>query len=70
MNILKKKTILARIMDVGGILAGEYAENEVHNNYNPSERAGHFFSRFRTARMRPLPAGAEKSSGRFPSACA
>ena len=37
-DILKKKTILARIVDVTSILAGEYAENEVRKDFTPSER--------------------------------
>jgi ParB family chromosome partitioning protein len=37
-NILKKKTILARIVDVTSILAGEYAENEIRKNFTPSVR--------------------------------
>src|SRR6516165_11111989 len=37
-NILKKKTILARIVDVSSILAGEYHENEVRKDFTPSER--------------------------------
>jgi hypothetical protein len=37
-DILKKKTILARIVDVSSILAGEYAENEIRKDFTPSER--------------------------------
>ena len=37
-DILKKKTILARIVDVPSILKGEYAENEVRKDFTPSER--------------------------------
>ena len=37
-DILKKKTILARIVDVRSIIAGEYAENEVRKDFTPSER--------------------------------
>jgi ParB-like nuclease domain len=37
-DILKQKTILARIVDVTSILAGEYAENEVRKDFTPSER--------------------------------
>src|SRR6516225_3679269 len=37
-DILKKKTILARIVDVTSILAGEYAENLVRKDFTPSER--------------------------------
>jgi DNA modification methylase len=37
-DFLKKKTILARIVDVSSILAGEYAENEVRKDFTPSER--------------------------------
>ena len=37
-DILKKKTILARIVDVRSIIQGEYAENEIRKNFTPSER--------------------------------
>jgi DNA modification methylase len=37
-DILKKKTILARIVSVSSILAGEYHENEVRKDFTPSER--------------------------------
>lgn len=37
-DILKKKTILARIVDVSSIIAGEYAENEIRKDFTPSER--------------------------------
>src|SRR6516225_7787676 len=37
-DILKKKTILARIVDVSSILAGEYHENEIRKDFTPSER--------------------------------
>ena len=37
-DILKKKTILAHIVDVASIIAGEYAENEVRKDFTPSER--------------------------------
>ena len=37
-DILKKTTILARIVDVSSILAGEYAENEIRKDFTPSER--------------------------------
>jgi ParB/RepB/Spo0J family partition protein len=37
-DILNKKTILARIVDVPSIIAGEYAENEVRKDFTPSER--------------------------------
>ena len=37
-DILKRKTIPARIVDVTSILAGEYAENEVRKDFTPSER--------------------------------
>ena len=37
-DILKKKTILARIVDVTSIIAGEYAENEIRKDFTPSER--------------------------------
>jgi ParB-like chromosome segregation protein Spo0J len=32
-DILKKRTILARIVDVSSILAGEYAENEIRKDF-------------------------------------
>lgn len=37
-DILKRKTILARIVDVTSIIQGEYAENEVRKDFTPSER--------------------------------
>lgn len=37
-DILKKKSILARIVNVSSILAGEYAENEIRKDFTPSER--------------------------------
>src|SRR6516225_6001493 len=37
-DILKKKTILARIVDVSSILAGEYHENQIRKDFTPSER--------------------------------
>lgn len=37
-EILKKKTILARIVDVTSIIAGEFAENEIRKDFTPSER--------------------------------
>jgi hypothetical protein len=37
-DILKKKIILARIVDVSSILAGEYAENEIRKDFTSSER--------------------------------
>jgi ParB family chromosome partitioning protein len=37
-DILKRKTILARIVSVSSILAGEYHENEVRKDFTPSER--------------------------------
>src|SRR5262249_33748710 len=37
-DILKRKTILARIVDVSSILTGEYHENEVRKDFTPSER--------------------------------
>lgn len=37
-DILKRKTILARIVDVRSIVAGEYAENEIRKDFTPSER--------------------------------
>jgi DNA modification methylase len=37
-DILKKKTILARVVDVSSLLAGEYHENEIRKDFTPSER--------------------------------
>ncbi|WP_437191353.1 DNA methyltransferase [Planctomicrobium sp. SH527] len=37
-EILKSKSILARIVDVQSILYGEYAENEIRKDFTPSER--------------------------------
>ena len=37
-DIPKKKMILARIVDVSSIIAGEYAENEIRKDFTPSER--------------------------------
>ena len=37
-DILKKRTILARIVDVKSIITGEYAENEIRKDFTPSER--------------------------------
>lgn len=37
-DILKGKTIPARIVNVTSIIAGEYAENEVRKDFTPSER--------------------------------
>lgn len=37
-DILKKRTILARIVDVSSIVSGEYAENEIRKDFTPSER--------------------------------
>lgn len=37
-DILKRKTIPTRIVNVRSILAGEYAENEVRKDFTPSER--------------------------------
>lgn len=37
-DILKRKTILARIVDVPSIISGEYAENEIRKDFTPSER--------------------------------
>jgi len=37
-DVLKKKTILARIVDVSSILTGEFTENEVRKDFTPSER--------------------------------
>src|SRR5437868_13127570 len=38
-DIIKKKTILARIVDVISITNGDYAENELRKDFTPSERA-------------------------------
>src|SRR4051812_23909488 len=37
-DILKKRTILAHVVDVTSIIAGEYAENEIRKDFTPSER--------------------------------
>lgn len=37
-DILKKKTILARVVNVSSIIAGEYHENEIRKDFTPSER--------------------------------
>jgi ParB family chromosome partitioning protein len=37
-DILKKKTILARIVDVSSILVGEFHENEIRKDFTASER--------------------------------
>jgi ParB family transcriptional regulator, chromosome partitioning protein len=37
-DILRKKTILTRIVDVKSIIAGEYHENEIRKDFTPSER--------------------------------
>ena len=37
-DVLRCKTILARIVDVTSIIAGEYAENEIRKDFTPSER--------------------------------
>jgi DNA modification methylase/ParB-like chromosome segregation protein Spo0J len=37
-DILKRKTILARIVNVSSIVAGEYHENEIRKDFTPSER--------------------------------
>lgn len=37
-EILKQKTILARIVNVVSIASGEYAENEIRKDFTPSER--------------------------------
>ncbi len=37
-DVLKQKTILARIVNVRSILSGEYAENEIRKDFTPSER--------------------------------
>ena len=33
-----RRGVLARVVDVSSILAGEYAENEVRKDFTPSER--------------------------------
>ena len=37
-DILKKKTIIAHIVNVTSIVSGEYAENEIRKDFTPSER--------------------------------
>lgn len=37
-DVLKRKTIPARVVNVPSILAGEYAENEIRKDFTPSER--------------------------------
>jgi ParB/RepB/Spo0J family partition protein len=37
-DLLKQKTILARMVNVSSIVAGEYAENEIRKDFTPSER--------------------------------
>jgi len=37
-DVLQRQTILARIVHVSSVLAGEYAENELRKNFTPSER--------------------------------
>ena len=37
-DVLKRKTIIARIVDVSSIVAGEWTENEVRKDFSPSER--------------------------------
>ena len=37
-DILRKRTILARVVDVPSIISGEYAENEIRKDFTPSER--------------------------------
>src|ERR1017187_10076260 len=37
-DILKKKTILARIVDLTSIINREFAENEIRKDFTPSER--------------------------------
>lgn len=37
-EILKRKTILTRIVDVPSVVSGEYAENEIRKDFTPSER--------------------------------
>jgi DNA modification methylase len=37
-DVLKRKTILARIVDVPSIIAGEHDENEIRKDFTPSER--------------------------------
>ena len=38
-DILRKSTILARIVNVTSIIAGEYAKNEIRKDFTPFERA-------------------------------
>ena len=37
-DVLKRKTILSRIVDVSSIVAGEWTENEIRKDFTPSER--------------------------------
>ena len=37
-DILKRRTIAARVVSIRSIVAGEYVENEVRKNFTPSER--------------------------------
>lgn len=37
-DVLKRKTIIARIVDVSSIVAGEWTENEIRKDFSPSER--------------------------------
>ncbi len=37
-DVLKRKTILGRIVDVSSIVAGEWTENEIRKDFSPSER--------------------------------
>ena len=37
-DVLKKKTIIARIVNVNSIVSGEYAENEIRKDFTTSER--------------------------------
>ena len=37
-DVLKRKKILARIVDVTSIVAGEFTENEIRKDFTPSER--------------------------------
>jgi ParB-like chromosome segregation protein Spo0J len=58
-DILKHKTILARVVDVTSILAGEYHENEVRKEFTPSERVAIARCPVRPGQLRRPPHGAE-----------
>ena len=65
-DILKKKTILARIVDVSSIIAGEYAENEIRKDCGSVEIRG-WGRRDEGRRFREHP-GAQEASSRMDDA--